>query len=100
MNSVMVSRALVIFALATLIGVFRIYAGPLAFPLLGLAIFLGAIGAVLMWIGLTHKSKEELESLHERVRSLETSSGLYEILLIITIVASLALAVGILLAAL
>ncbi|MEM4699942.1 MAG: hypothetical protein QXT74_03195 [Candidatus Nezhaarchaeales archaeon] len=100
MNSAMVNRALITLALAMLIGTFRVYAGPLALPLLGLAIFLGAVGAVLMWIGLTHKSKEELEDLHEKVKSFETSSGLFEILLIITIALSLLLAVGILLAAL
>ncbi|MCX8204156.1 MAG: hypothetical protein N3H31_00600 [Candidatus Nezhaarchaeota archaeon] len=99
MHASMVNRALVILTLAVLIGVFRIYTGPLALPLLGLAVFLGLLGAGLMWMGLTHKSREELESLPEKARVVEPSSGLYEILLVITIIAAFAIAVGILLIA-
>lgn len=100
MRPSMVNRALVSFALAVLLGTFRVFAGPLSFPLLGLSIFLGALGAVLMWLGLTCRSKEELESLSAKAKSLETSSGLYEILLVVTALVAAAIAIGILLAVL
>ncbi|RLF12490.1 MAG: hypothetical protein DRJ69_00940 [Thermoprotei archaeon] len=96
----LVNRSLIILCLAVLIGVFRVYAPPLALPLLGLAGFLGVLGAGLMWIGLTQRSKEELESLPEEAQRLETSKGIYEVSLIILLLVTLAIMAGILVLAL
>ncbi|RLF12552.1 MAG: hypothetical protein DRJ98_00210 [Thermoprotei archaeon] len=76
-----------------LVGVFRTYLPAFATPLLGLAGALGLFGAILMWLGLTLRTKEELERLPEEAQQMETSTGLFEILLIIVIIAA-ALAIG------
>jgi hypothetical protein len=52
-----------------------------------------------MWLGLTQRPKEELERLPEEAKRVETSSGVYEVALLIATLITLAVMVGILLLA-
>jgi len=99
MRAGMVNSALILLCLSVLVGIFRVYTGPLAMPLLGLAGSLGLAGAFLMWLGLTQRPKEELERLPEEAKRVETSSGVYEVALLIATLITLAVMVGILLLA-
>jgi len=99
MRADMVNSALILLCLSVLVGIFRVYAGPLATPLLGLAALSGLLGTLLMWLGLTQRPKEELERLPEEAQRIEASSGVYEVVLLIVVVITLAVVVGALLLA-
>ncbi len=93
-----VNRGLMLLALAFLIGVFRVYAPVIyALPLLGLAVLLGLVGSLCMWLGLTLRTKEELERLPEEVSRMELSSGVFELTLIIVVLITMAIIGGLLL---
>lgn len=91
MRPKMVNRGLILLAVAVLLGVFRVYAPPAyATPLLGLAAILGVAGSLAMWLGLTLRTREELERLPEEASRMETSSGVFELTLIIVLLVTLA----------
>lgn len=70
---------------AILLATFRIYIPQASLILLALSFALGLMGAGAMWLGLTQRSKEEIERLPEEVNRMETSTGILELSLIIVL---------------